>query len=64
MGQKKENKKIEQEWFDFRNSVYETKSKSQDDFEKYINIIASGGLGLTIAFFDKYVKGENDEKSE
>lgn len=58
MGKKKENKeniKIEQEWFEFRNSVYETKSKSQDDFEKYINIIASGGLALTIAFFDKIV---------
>jgi hypothetical protein len=58
MGRKKkeqENKKIEQEWFEFRNSVYETKSKSQDDFEKYINTIASGGLAITIAFFDKIV---------
>jgi hypothetical protein len=61
MGKKKEeeNKKIEHEWFEFRNSVYETKSKSQDDFEKYINIIASGGLALTIAFFDKIVDINN-----
>lgn len=54
MGKKKE-KTIEKEWADFRNSVYETKSKSEDDFEKYINLIASGGLAITIAFFDKIV---------
>lgn len=46
----------EKEWAEFRNAVYETKSKSQDDFEKYINLIASGGLALTIAFFDKIVQ--------
>ena len=54
MSKKEDN--IKSEWIDFRNSVYETKSKSQDDFEKYINIIASGGLGITIAFFDKIVQ--------
>ncbi len=52
---KKKNAAIEAEWVEFRNSVYETKSKSQDDFEKYINLIASGGLAITIAFFDKLV---------
>jgi len=52
---KKKNAATEAEWFEFRNSVYETKSKSQDDFEKYINLIASGGLAITIAFFDKIV---------
>lgn len=54
---KKKKKNISQdaEWTEFRNSVYETKSKSQDDFEKYINLIASGGLAITIAFFDKIV---------
>jgi hypothetical protein len=52
---KKKNAAIEAEWVEFRNSVYETKSKSQDDFEKYINLIASGGLAITIAFFDKIV---------
>lgn len=52
---KKKDASIETEWNEFRNSVYETKSKSQDDFEKYINVIASGGLAITIAFFDKVV---------
>ena len=52
---KKKDAIIETEWNEFRNSVYETKSKSQDDFEKYINVIASGGLAITIAFFDKIV---------
>jgi len=52
---KKKDKIIESEWNDFRNSVYETKSKSQDDFEKYINVLASGGLAITITFFDKIV---------
>ncbi|WP_338840813.1 hypothetical protein [Flavobacterium ginsenosidimutans] len=54
MSKKKDT--VKNEWIEFRNSVYETKSKSQDDFEKYINIIASGGLGITIAFFDKIVQ--------
>jgi hypothetical protein len=54
MGMKKDAL-IETEWNEFRNSVYETKSKSQDDFEKYINVLASGGLAITIAFFDKIV---------
>ena len=56
MGKKKDSERIENEWLEFSKSVYEIKSKSQDDFEKYINLIASGGLGLTIAFFDKIVQ--------
>jgi len=52
---KKKNDLIEAEWNEFRNSVHTTKSKSQDDFEKYINLLASGGLAITIAFFDKIV---------
>jgi hypothetical protein len=56
---KKENKRLENEWNEFRNSVYETKSKSQDDFEKYINFLASGGLAITLAFFDKIVDPKN-----
>ena len=56
MGKKKDEERIENEWLEFSKSVYEIKSKSQDDFEKYINLIASGGLGLTIAFFDKIVQ--------
>lgn len=58
---KKKDAIIEAEWNEFRNSVYETKSKSQDDFEKYINLIASGGLGITLAFFDKIVDVKNAE---
>lgn len=59
--QRKENDRLKNEWNEFRNSVYETKSKSQDDFEKYINIIASGGLAITIAFFDKIVEFKTAE---
>lgn len=56
---KNNDARIETEWNEFRNSVYETKSKSQDDFEKYINLLASGGLGVTLAFFDKIVDVKN-----
>jgi short subunit fatty acids transporter len=44
-----------QEWIEYRNSVIENKSKSQDDFEKYINILASGALILSLTFFEKIV---------
>ncbi|MDL5511969.1 hypothetical protein QSE00_09110 [Arenibacter sp. M-2] len=50
MGKSKEE--IE-EWKEYRLSVLEQKSKSDDDFEKYITFIASGALGLTITFIDK-----------
>lgn len=50
-----EKEKIEQEWIDYRNSVIENKTKSQDDFEKYINIMASGGLVLSLTFLEKIV---------
>ena len=46
---------IRQEWVEYRNAVTENKSKSQDDFEKYINILASGGLVLSLTFFEKIV---------
>ncbi|MDX1773487.1 hypothetical protein [Oceanihabitans sediminis] len=48
----KSEKEIE-EWKEYRLSVLEQKSKSDDDFEKYITFIASGALGLTITFIDK-----------
>lgn len=44
-----------QGWIDYRNSVIENKTKSQDDFEKYINLMASGGLVLSITFLEKIV---------
>ncbi len=46
---------VRQEWIEYRNSVIENKSKSQDDFEKYINLLASGGLVLSLTFFEKIV---------
>ena len=38
---------------EYRKSLLEQKSKSDDDFEKYITFIASGGLGLTITFINE-----------
>lgn len=46
----------EKQWESFKEIVKENRSKSQDDFEKYINLMASGALGLTIAYFDKIVE--------
>lgn len=46
---------VRQEWIEYRNAVNENKSKSQDDFEKYINLLASGGLVLSLTFFEKIV---------
>lgn len=49
---------IDQGWIDYRNSVIDNKSKSQDDFEKYINLIASGGIVLSLTFLEKIVSLE------
>ena len=37
-------------WQNFRNDVIKVREKSQDDFEKYLNVFGSGGLlvGLTL----------------
>jgi len=43
------------EWKEFRKSVYENKVKSEDDFEKYITLISSGALALSITFIEKIV---------
>jgi len=51
LGMGKSKKEIE-EWKEYRLSILEQKSKSDDDFEKYITFIASGALGLTITFID------------
>lgn len=48
----KTQKQIE-EWTAYRLSVLEQKSKSDEDFEKYITFIAAGALGLTVTFIDK-----------
>lgn len=38
------------DWQNYRKTITESRIKSQDDFEKYLNIFSSGGLliGLTI----------------
>ncbi|MGV7105800.1 hypothetical protein [Flavobacterium sp. U410] len=55
MGNKKANKKFELGWENYRNSIIENKNKSQDDFEKYINILASGGIIISLTFLEKIV---------
>lgn len=47
--------KERQDWIDYRNAVSENKSKSQDDFEKYINLLASGGIVLSLTFLEKII---------
>ncbi len=42
----------------YRKSVEENKNKSQDDFEKYINILASGGLVISLMFIEKLVENK------
>ncbi len=56
MGKKKKQKqqeKFNQGWSEYRNSVSENKNKSQDDFEKYINLLASGGIIVSLTFLEK-----------
>src|SRR5690606_23969263 len=36
-----------------RKDVYTTQSKSEDDFEKYINLLATGGIILGFTFMEK-----------
>ncbi len=45
--------KERQDWIDYRNAVYDNKSKSQDDFEKYMNLLASGGIVLSLTFLEE-----------
>ena len=49
----KKTKKQIKAWDNYRLSLLLEKSKSDDHFEKYITVIASGALGLTITFIDK-----------
>lgn len=55
-----ENEKVEEldettirGWEEYRNAVIENKNKSQDDFEKYINLLATGGIVLSLTFLEK-----------
>lgn len=52
---KKENKVYKNGWENYRNAVIENKNKSQDDFEKYINLLATGGIVLSLTFLEKFV---------
>ena len=42
--------KERQDWIEYRNAVSDNKSKSQDDFEKYVNLLASGGILMSLTF--------------
>jgi hypothetical protein len=50
--QSKENS-TQNGWGEYRNAVIENKNKSQDDFEKYINLLASGGIIISLTFLEK-----------
>ena len=50
---KLEKEEVLKRWIEYRNSVSENKSKSQDDFEKYINLLASGGIVIALTFIEK-----------
>lgn len=41
------------QWKEYRLSILKQKGKSDDDFEKYITFIASGGLALTLTFINE-----------
>ncbi|MGS4346437.1 hypothetical protein ACKUSY_12745 [Myroides odoratus] len=49
----KRTKTSQERWAEYRNSVYLNKVKSEDDFEKYINVLSSGGLVLGLTVIDK-----------
>lgn len=61
MSKKKAKKEKEQEEIysqyneQYKNSVEQSKNKSQDDFEKYINLWASGGLVVSLFVIDKII---------
>ncbi|MFM9402641.1 hypothetical protein ACKLNQ_11970 [Myroides odoratimimus] len=48
-------KKIEiaKAWEDYKIAVNNTKAKSEDDFEKYLNLLATGGIVLGFTFMEK-----------
>lgn len=46
-------------WEEYRDLLYQQKSKSDDHFEKSITFITSGALGLTLTFHDKIVPFSN-----
>jgi hypothetical protein len=51
----KKEKAFKKGWENYRISVIDNKNKSQDDFEKYINLLASGGIIVSLTFLEKIV---------
>jgi hypothetical protein len=47
------SKKERQERSEYRRDLLAQKSKSDEDFEKYITFISSGALGLTLTFINE-----------
>ena len=53
-----------EDWQNYRKSIIESRTKSQDDFEKYLNIFSSGGLLIGLTILGKLVETSNDYKFE
>lgn len=53
MEEENKDQEFKKGWENYRESVYTNKSKSEDDFEKYINILATGGIVLGFTFMEK-----------
>ncbi|MBD8082349.1 hypothetical protein [Chryseobacterium caseinilyticum] len=43
-------------WKSFRNDICKIKEKSEDDFEKYLNIFGSGGLFIGLTLLSKLIE--------
>lgn len=43
-------------WDNYRLSILESRSKSQDDFEKYLNIYSSGGLLISLTLLGRLME--------
>ncbi|UPQ77746.1 hypothetical protein M0M57_08880 [Flavobacterium azooxidireducens] len=55
MTKKSKDFEFENGWENYRDSVIVNMNKSQDDFEKYINLLASGGIIISLTFLEKIV---------
>ncbi|MFC6269806.1 hypothetical protein [Frigoriflavimonas asaccharolytica] len=53
-----------EDWQNYRKSIIESRTKSQDDFEKYLNIFSSGGLLIGLTILGKLVETANDYEFE
>ncbi|KQM57976.1 hypothetical protein [Chryseobacterium sp. Leaf201] len=46
------------DWEKYRNTILQNLTKSQDDFEKYLNIFSSGGLFICLTILSKLIEKE------